>query len=156
IPALARDVSYRIDGPHAWAQISQPGEYRAAIIQNAGASELEFAVLRGSAELTNEGGRTTLRAGERAFARADAAPSHPYVFNSASWDPFDRWSEARRSERLGVSTQYLPPEVRSYAGTVGRLDPRLVVLDPRARVVAGVGFVGTCAWLRELVPAGLQ
>ena len=120
IPALARDVSYRIDGPHAWAQISQPGEYRAAVIQNAGASELEFAVLRGSAELTNEGGRTTLRAGERAFARADAAPSHPYVFNSASWDPFDRWSEARRSERLGVSTQYLPAEVRSYAGTLDR------------------------------------
>ena len=120
IPALARDVSYRIDGPHAWAQISQPGEYRAAVIQNAGASELEFAVLRGSAELTNEGGRTTLRAGERAFARADAAPSHAYVFNSASWDPFDRWSEARRSERLGVSTQYLPAEVRPYAGTLDR------------------------------------
>ncbi len=77
-------------------------------------------MLRGSAELTNEGGRTTLRAGERAFARADAAPSHAYVFNSASWDPFDRWSEARRSERLGVSTQYLPAEVRPYAGTLDR------------------------------------
>ena len=38
IPARARDVSYRIDGPHAWAQISQPGEYRAAVIQNAGLS----------------------------------------------------------------------------------------------------------------------
>src|SRR5215210_448811 len=28
IPARANDVSYRIDGPHAWAQITQPGEYR--------------------------------------------------------------------------------------------------------------------------------
>ena len=120
IPARARDVSYRIDGPHAWAQISQPGEYRAAVIQNAGASELEFAVLRGAAELMNEDGRTTLRAGERAFARADRAPSHPYVFNSASWDPFDRWSEARRTERLGISTQYLPDEVRPYAGALDR------------------------------------
>jgi hypothetical protein len=120
IPTRARDVSYRIDGPHAWAQISQPGEYRAAVIQNAGLTELEFAVLRGAAELMNEGGRTTLRAGERAFARADAAPSHAYVFNSASFDPFDRWSEARRSERLGVSAQYLPDEVRPYAGALDR------------------------------------
>jgi hypothetical protein len=120
IPARARDVAYRIDGPHAWAQISQPGEYRAAVIQNAGQTELEFAVLRGTAELMNEGGRTALRAGERAFARANAAPSFAYVFNSASWDPFDRWSEARRSERLGRSTQYLPDEVRPYAGTLDR------------------------------------
>jgi len=120
IPTRARDVSYRIDGPHAWAQISQPGEYRAAVIQNSGQTELEFAVLRGAAEFMNEGGRTTLRAGERAFARADAAPSHAYVFNSASWEPFDRWSEGRRSERLGLSTQYLPDEVRPYAGTLDR------------------------------------
>ena len=120
IPSRARDVAYRIDGPHAWAQISEAGEYRAAVIQNAGLTELEFAVLRGAAELMNEGGRTSLRAGERAFARANAAPSYAYVFNSASWDPFDRWSEARRSERLGLSTQYLPEEVRPYAGTLDR------------------------------------
>jgi hypothetical protein len=120
IPVRARDVGYRIDGPHAWAQISQPGDYRAAVIQNAGHTELEFAVLRGAAELTNEGGRTTLRAGERAFARANAAPSHAYVFNSMSFDPFDRWSEARRSEQLALSSQYLPDEVRPYAATLDR------------------------------------
>ena len=120
IPTRARDVAYRIDGPHAWAHISQPGDYRAAVIQNAGQTELEFAVLRGAAELTNEGGRTTLRAGERAFARANAAPSYAYVFNSVSWDPFDRWSEARRSDRLSLSTQYLPDEVRPYAATLDR------------------------------------
>ena len=120
IPGRARDVAYRIDGPNAWAQISEAGEYRAAVIQNAGQTELEFAVLRGTAELVNEGGRTPLRAGERAFARADAAPSYAYVFNSASWDPFDRWSEGRRSERLALSTQYLPDEVRPYAGTLDR------------------------------------
>jgi hypothetical protein len=120
IPGRARDVAYRIDGPHAWAQIAEAGEYRAAVIQNAGLTELEFAVLRGSAELMNEAGRTPLRAGERAFARADAAPSYAYVFNSASWDPFDRWSEGRRNERLALSTQYLPDEVRPYAGTLDR------------------------------------
>ncbi len=118
IPARARDVAYRIDTPSAWAQISEPGDYRAAVIQNAGQTEVEFAVLRGRADLMNERGTTPLRAGERAFARTDVAPSHAYVFNSASWDPFDRWSEARRNDRLALSAQYLPDEVRPYAATL--------------------------------------
>ncbi|HXG54829.1 MAG TPA: DUF6600 domain-containing protein [Vicinamibacterales bacterium] len=117
IPGPARGVSYRIDAPHAWLQIAEPGEYRAAMLQK---TELEVAVLRGRAELINDDGRTALRAGERAFARAEAAPSYAYVFNSAAWDGFDRWSEARRSDRLGLSAQYLADEVRPYAGTLDR------------------------------------
>lgn len=117
IPGPARGVSYRVDAPHAWLQIAEPGEYRAAMVRQ---TELEVAVLRGRAELINEDGRTALRAGERAFARADAAPSYAYVFNSAAWDAFDRWSEARRSDRLGLSAQYLADEVRPYAGTLDR------------------------------------
>ena len=116
IPGSSREVGYRIDTANGWAQIVEAGEYRASLIQ----SELELAVLRGRAELINEDGRTPLRAGERAFARANAAPSYAYVFNSASWDSFDRWSEARRSERLGLSTQYLPEEVRSYSASFDR------------------------------------
>lgn len=116
IPGPSREIVYRIDSAHGWAQIADAGEYRAAFVQN----ELEVAVLRGRAELINEDGRTSLRAGERAFARANAAPSYAYVFNSASWDSFDRWSEERRSERLGLSTQYLPDEVRPYAASFDR------------------------------------
>ncbi|MBA3298105.1 MAG: FecR domain-containing protein [Acidobacteria bacterium] len=117
IPGPARAVAYRIDAPHAWLQIAEPGEYRAALVQG---MEFEAAVLRGRAELINEDGRTPLRAGERAFARANAAPSYAYVFNSAAWDGFDRWSEARRADRLGLSAQYLADEVRPYAGTLDR------------------------------------
>ena len=116
IPGPSRDMAYRIDSATGWAQIADAGEYRASFLQN----ELEVAVLRGRAELINEDGRTPLRAGERAFARANAAPSYAYVFNSAAWDSFDRWSEARRSERLGLSTQYLPEEVRPYAASFDR------------------------------------
>ena len=79
--------------------------------------EVELAVLRGAADLVNEDGRRSLSAGERAFARAGAAPSVQYVFNSASWDAFDRWSEARRDSRLGVAAEYLPDEVQAYATT---------------------------------------
>jgi hypothetical protein len=108
----ARDLSYRIDAPSAWVQIGLPGEYRVAILREA---EVELAVLRGSAELVNEQGRSYISAGERTFARAGIAPSPAYVFNSASWDEFDRWSEARRDQRLSASAQYLPDDVRPYA-----------------------------------------
>ena len=108
----ARNLSYRVDAPAAWVQIADPGEYRIAVLRD---GEVELAVLRGTAELVNEQGRSYIRAGERTFARTGAAPSPPYVFNSAAWDAFDRWSEARRNQRLGISAQYLPNDVRPYS-----------------------------------------
>jgi uncharacterized protein DUF6600/FecR-like protein len=117
IPGPERPVEYRIDAPSAWVQISGPGEYRVAVTATRGA-EVELAVLRGTAELVNEDGRTALRAGERAYASAGAAPSYAYVFNSAAWDEFDRWSELRREQRLGVSAQYLPADTRYYSATL--------------------------------------
>jgi len=118
IPGPNRTVSYRVDAPFAWARFSQPGEYRMAILAGERETEIELAVLRGAAELSNEDGGTPLRAGERAFSRANAAPSLAYMFNSASWDAFDRWSEARHDERRAlVSTQYLPEQVRPYAAS---------------------------------------
>lgn len=117
IAGASRSVSYRIDAPGAWIQVTQPGEYRVSLVGGDHGAEVELAVLRGAAELVNEDGRTPLRAGERAFAHAGQAPSYAYVFNSAAWDAFDRWSEARRDQRLALSAQYLPNEVRPYAGT---------------------------------------
>jgi hypothetical protein len=120
IPGADRQVLYRIDAPSASVIIDSPGEYRVSILRGESAPEVELAVLRGYAELENDDGRTRLRAGQRAYARASAAPSPAYAFNSASWDAFDRWAEARRDERLGVSTQYLPEEVRPYASSFDR------------------------------------
>jgi hypothetical protein len=114
IAGPGRNVYYRIDAPSAWVEVHEVGEYRVSV---PAAGDVELAVLRGSAELVNELGRTHIRAGEQTFARAGAAPSQPYVFNSAAWDAFDRWSESRRTERLGRSAQYLPPDVRPYAAT---------------------------------------
>jgi hypothetical protein len=115
-----RRVSYRVDAPTAWVQIVTSGEYRISIVTSGPESrdsDVELAVLRGAAELVNEDGRTSLAAGERAFARSGSAPSNAYVFNSAAWDAFDRWSEARRDARLGVSAEYLPETVQSYSAT---------------------------------------
>jgi Family of unknown function (DUF6600)/FecR protein len=129
IPGPARRVSYRIDTPPAWAEIQEPGEYRVALTRSSGDSqpgrdpqgnEVELVVLRGSATLMNEDGQTTLRAGERAFARGGTAPSYAYVYNSAEWDAFDRWSDARRADRIGTSAHYLPETVRYYSSTFDR------------------------------------
>lgn len=120
IPGPSRSVSYRIDGPAGWAQIFEPGDYRVAIMHSAGSGELELSVIRGRAELANEAGQTPLRAGERAFVRTGSAPSYAYVANSAALDAFDRWSEARRDERMSASAEYLPSEVQPYAATFDR------------------------------------
>jgi hypothetical protein len=117
IPGPPRAVSYRIDAPAGWVQIQEPGEYRVSTGRGGPDSQVELVVLRGAADLLNEDGQTTLRAGERAFARAGAGPSYTYVFNSAAWDDFDRWSEQQRQAREGVSAQYLPETVRPYSAT---------------------------------------
>jgi hypothetical protein len=117
VAASNRPVSYRIDAPAAWAEIGEPGEYRVAVAGRDREAEVELAVIRGGASLVNDNGRTDLRTGERAFARGDAAPSYAYVVNSAAWDAFDQWSDARRAERHGVSSQYLPESVRAYSAT---------------------------------------
>ena len=86
-----------------------------------GDAELDVAVLHGTAELQNAAGRTLVRAGTH--ARASSARSRPsrYVFNSAVWDVFDRWSEDQRDARLGSSSsRYLPADLRYYGGELDR------------------------------------
>lgn len=110
-------IVYRVDSPAGSVRVTQPGEYRVAILRRGEETQMELAVLRGSGEIFTDEGATPVRAGERAYASAGLTPSYAYAFNSASWDAFDRWSESRRDTRLGQSTQYLPSEVRAYAST---------------------------------------
>jgi len=113
----ARLVAYRIDSPAGSVRITQPGEYRVSLLRGQEETQLELAVIRGAGEIFTDQGSTPVRAGERAYASAGLAPSYPYTYNSANWDAFDRWSEARRDVRLGVSSQYLPEDVRPYSST---------------------------------------
>ena len=108
-------ANYRVDSPAGSARITEAGEYRVALIHGQRETQLEVAVLRGAAEIFTDEGSTIVRAGERAYASEGLAPSYPYTFNSANWDDFDRWSEQRRDIRLGVSTQYLPSSMQTYA-----------------------------------------
>ena len=111
-------VNYRLDSPVGSVRISQPGEYRVALLRDQGETQLELAVVRGAAEIFTDQGSTPVRAGERAYSSAGLAPSYAYPYNSAQWDGFDQWSEARRSESLGESAQYLPADIRSYSSVL--------------------------------------
>ena len=111
----ARSVAYRIDSPAGSARITQAGEYRVSLLRGTNDLQLELAVVRGAAEIFTDEGSTPVRAGERAYASAGLAPSYAFTYNSATWDAFDRWSESRRDVRLGVSSQYLPSDMQSYA-----------------------------------------
>ncbi|HET7697667.1 MAG TPA: DUF6600 domain-containing protein [Vicinamibacterales bacterium] len=115
--ARSARLLYRVDSPAGSVRITQAGEYRLAILRRGEETQLELAVLRGGAEIFTDEGSTPLGAGERAYASAGLAPSYAYAYNSANWDAFDRWSEARRDTRAGASAQYLPSEVRAYAST---------------------------------------
>lgn len=114
-------VAYRVDTPSGAVRIDTPGEYRIALIGESGRHDVELITVRGYATLVNELGETNVGAGERAFATAAMAPSYAQAYNSASFDAFDRWSADRRDERTGAtSAQYLPDEVRGYAGDFDR------------------------------------
>jgi FecR protein len=112
-----RAIAYRVDSPAGSVRITQPGEYRIALLHDADETQLELAVARGAADIFTDRGETPVRAGERAYASQGLAPSYPYAYNSAAIDAFDRWSEQPRDVRLGVSQQYLPDEMRPYAST---------------------------------------
>jgi hypothetical protein len=113
-------VRYQIDTPVASVRTDGPGEFRVAVLGSVD-DETELAVVRGVASLATERSAVAVRAGERAVALENGAPSFPQTFNSARFDAFDRWVAGRRDARLAaVSAQYLPRELQPYGGTLDR------------------------------------
>lgn len=110
----------RVDSPAGSARLAEAGEYRLTLVagpREPGDVQLEFAVVRGSGEIVTDHGKTTVRAGERAYASADLLPSDPYPFNSAAMDDFDRWPASPTPVGAESSAEYLPPDLQSYSST---------------------------------------
>ncbi len=112
-------LDYRVDAPAASAWIRAAGDYRlSARARRSEKPEVVLTVLRGSAELVNEHGRTTVRAGQESLATPDLAPSLAYDVNSAAGSEFDTWTEDRRDSRVGsTSASYLPSELKYDSGS---------------------------------------
>jgi hypothetical protein len=123
IPAPMRSAAFRIDSPAGSVRVTEAGEYRLTMLHGnpsgSGDAEtqIELAVSRGAADLFTDDGSTRVRPGERAYASAGLLPSYTYAFNSASLDDFDRWADGQPDDRAGVSSQYLPPDMREYSTT---------------------------------------
>src|SRR5262249_28455901 len=116
----AQQVNYRVDSAVGSVRVTQPGEYRVALIHGDRETQLELAVIRGAGEIFTEQGSTSVRSGERAYASAGLMPSYAYTYNSANTDEFDRWSEMQRGTVYAAtsdSSQYLPPDMSGYAST---------------------------------------
>ena len=111
VPRDARG-QVRIDTPSATLEIEPGGDYRVGVAPN---GDAELAVLAGAGAIFNDQGETPLRAGERAVAATNRAPSQAFYANAAAWDDFDRWSDSRRrAHASAASVRYLPNELRPY------------------------------------------
>ena len=111
-------LDYRVDTVAGSALLRVAGEYRITLDPRQ-SPQVDVAVYRGVAELINDEGRTVVRAGSHAYAHERAAPSVAYAFNSAAYDPLDRWADDLRGDRYGAeSAQYLPADLRYYSGAL--------------------------------------
>lgn len=114
-------ATFHVDTPVAGVDTYGPGEYRVSVLPGRNGVETELAVIRGSAALTDDQGSMPLQAGQRSLVWDGAPPTYPQPFNSARFDAFDRWANARRDDRRGArSAQYLPQDLRPYGGTFDR------------------------------------
>ena len=72
----ARTISYRIDSPAGAVSITQPGDYRMALLHGERETQLELAVLRGSADIFTDKG---LRRSAPVSAHTQAKGSRPHL-----------------------------------------------------------------------------
>ena len=118
ISRTTEELEYRIDASAGSVFINSAGEFRVETgADKNGDATVDLMVVRGSAELFNDHGRTLVRAGRRATTTATTEPSLPYAANAAAADDFVRWSDDQYDARTGtVSAEYLPDEVDYYSG----------------------------------------
>jgi hypothetical protein len=119
ITRATTSLEYRVDTPAASVWIRAAGEYRVeSYMTREAGPETDLTVIRGTAEIENDEGRTTVRAGQHAYASLAVAPSRAMPVNSAVWDEFDEWTEDQREANIGtVSVRYLPENVRAYGAS---------------------------------------
>jgi hypothetical protein len=109
---------YQIDTPAASTITEGAGEYRIQAWSDRDNVETELAVVRGDAQISTLGASVLVRAGERSVARNDGSLSYPETFNTARFDAFDQWvADNHAPRRAALSSQYLPTDLRTYAGT---------------------------------------
>jgi hypothetical protein len=110
----------RIDSPAGSAHPMDAGTYRLDV---SGSDGSVLTVTRGAAELSSSTASVVVRSGETSTVETGRDPDPPRPFNTASFDDFDSWSDARSRSRAAVRTIDLgriPNEVQSHAQELSR------------------------------------
>jgi hypothetical protein len=109
----------QIDTSPASVRLLSAGEARLSLLDDGNGVFLDVALVRGEAEVTNDGGAVTVGAGGRVIVRDGEAPSQAFAFNSAQLDAFYQWSGALIDSRRGTaSAEYLPADLVTYGAAL--------------------------------------
>jgi len=104
---------YVVDTPAASVRLAPRGEYD--IVADDLRADLDLAVARGIADVTDGNGQLTVRAGERVRIAGPGTRPLLQAFNAAQFDAFERWSSDRANGFAAApSAGYLPSELRPY------------------------------------------
>ncbi len=123
VPDPIEPSRYEVETGVASVQISGPGEFRVTSTAGDGGTEVELAVLLGSATIANDLGAEEVRAGEAAFVQEGLAPSRPEAFDSTRFDGADP-SNAQRGDDASsaASADDLPAEPGADPGAFDQND----------------------------------
>ena len=107
-----------LEAPGASVRIDQPGQYRLTV-GGTDRVEVALAVIRGSAQLSNDGGAVALNSGEESRVVEGEAPSAPQWLAASGDTALERWADERIATWRAPSTSrnYLPAELVSYGST---------------------------------------
>lgn len=105
---------FEIDTPGGVVETGDRGVYRIDV----DSGETRLTVYDGEATLDSGGGRVSVEAGMRTYARRGEEPETPDRFDRGEMDDFARWDEDRQDHQAwaGSSQRYLPDDVDPYAG----------------------------------------
>ncbi len=112
-----RGVAYRVDAPSAWVQIARSGEYQISVLggDDAAKSSSRCCGVRPISS-TKTGARRSAPASGRSPAPVRDRRRRTYSTRRRGTHSI-AGRRARRDSRLGVSAEYLPETVQTYAST---------------------------------------
>jgi hypothetical protein len=111
-----------VETPGALARVDPDGQYRVTVGGD-DEVEVELAVLRGSAELENDGGALRIGTGQTSRVHDGSAPTRGGSLTASAATALERWADELLTanwQGTQPSQTYLPEELDAYAGTFDR------------------------------------
>ncbi len=109
---------FRIDTPSGTVYPASAGLLRIDVVE--GGDSTVLSVYEGVAELASVEGSVLVRSGQRSIAEPGRRPEPSFPFNTATYDDFASWNDARNSQYTYTErVEGVPPEVGVYIDDLG-------------------------------------